>query len=365
MEERLKEKLKQEEKPIDDAKIKHALHGSILTSIGPISIIATELKVADKICDIGARLGIGRNDYKILTGIYAIGSPNEKSPVLVTANYKLTVDKLRMELSGLDLWLLIIDTKGVNVWCAAGKGTFSTEEIIYRMHKCKLKKLVNHNQIILPQLSAPGVSAYEITRITGFKVIYGPVYARDIKEFLKNNCQATEKMRRVSFDLMDRIAVSPIETISTAKYLLLIFVFFVLMQLMVGNGGGIVRVLEYGFMNTLPYATALIIGTILFPILLPILPFRMFSMKALILGVIWSGIVIKYSDVFHYSSSIMTQAGNSLLLTSIISCLGMNFTGSTTFTSLSGVKKETLLTVPVAGIAALTALILMVIEIFK
>jgi len=73
--------------------------------------------------------------------VYAVGTPDENSPVLVTANYKLTVDKLREELHGFNLWILVIDTNGVNVWCAAGKGTFSTEEIICKIQKYKLKEV--------------------------------------------------------------------------------------------------------------------------------------------------------------------------------------------------------------------------------
>ncbi len=309
-------------------------------------------------------MGIGRDDYKVPTGIYAIGSPNEESPVLITANYKLTIDKLRIELDGLNLWILVIDTKGVNVWCAAGKGTFSTEEIIYRINKCKLKKLVTHNQIILPQLSAPGVSAYQITKLTGFKAIYGPVYAKDIKRFLNNSCQATEEMRKVNFSLPERIAVSLLETVRSMKYLPFVFIFFVLMQLLGRANESLIQSMKSGLINTIPYIIAIIIGTILFPILLPILPFRMFSMKASILGIIWSAIVINYSKVFHYDANLMINISNTLLLTSIISYLGMNFTGSTTFTSLSGVKKETLLTVPVLGASTLVGIILMVIDKF-
>lgn len=360
----MKDKIRQKEEIVDDKKIKHLLKGRIETSSGEVNVLTTELMAIDKIRNIGVRLGIGRDDYRVPVGIYAIGAPNEESPVLVTANYKLTVDKLRIELEGLKLWLLVIDTKGVNVWCAAGKGTFSTEEIIYRIQKTKLKKLVTHNQLILPQLSAPGISAYEITRFTGFKVIYGPVYARDIKEFFKNNYEATEEMRRVRFSLLERVVVSPLEAVRTIKYLPFVFIFFLLMQLLEGNDGGVTQALENGLINTVPYAIAVIIGTILVPILLPILPFRMFSMKALILGGIWSVVVIKYSSAFNYDNNFMIYISNSLLLTSIISFLGMNFTGSTTFTSLSGVKKETLLTVPVVVAASLAGVVLMILEKF-
>ncbi|HQL32652.1 MAG TPA: hypothetical protein PK969_05305, partial [Treponemataceae bacterium] len=67
------------------------------------------------------RLGIGRNKASVTPGLYFIGSPGAASPVLVSANYRLSFDALRKELSGIDAWILVVDTRGVNVWCAAGK----------------------------------------------------------------------------------------------------------------------------------------------------------------------------------------------------------------------------------------------------
>lgn len=348
---------------ISDARIRHALNGQIETPIGNIDILTTLLQTKDNIANIGVRLGKDRDDYKVPTGIYAVGQPNNESAVLVTANYKLTIDKLRMMLEGLNLWILVIDTQGVNVWCAAGKGTFSTEEIIYRIQKSKLKKLVTHNQLILPQLGAPGVSAFQITKYTGFKVVYGPVYAKDIKEFLENNYKATKEMRRVGFSLKERITLTPIEAVMGTKYIPIIYLFFVIMQL-IGGVQTINQALLSGLLNTLPYVIAIMIGTIVFPILLPILPFRMFSMKAAILGILWSVIVIIFSENFHFDNSIIISISNLLLLMSIISYLGMNFTGSTTFTSLSGVKKEIKLTVPVMVFSALIGISLMTIKSF-
>jgi hypothetical protein len=84
------------------------------------------------------RWGIGRMNYKVEPGVYSIGTPDDTSPVLVSANYKLTFDKLRGKLSGLDCWLLILDTKGINVWCAAGEGTFGTDELVARIESSGL-----------------------------------------------------------------------------------------------------------------------------------------------------------------------------------------------------------------------------------
>ena len=110
--------------------------------------------------------------------------PGSGSDVFVSANYKLSFDILRAALKGLDAWVLVLDTKGINVWCAAGKGTFGTDELIRRISEAALERVVSHTRVIVPQLGAPGVSASAVQRATGFRVHYGPVEARDIREYL-------------------------------------------------------------------------------------------------------------------------------------------------------------------------------------
>jgi hypothetical protein len=104
----------------------------ISTAIGPVPRIKTDLDFLDLMGTILVRLGISRNNYKVSPGLYAVGSPDSDSIVLVGANYKLSFDTLRRELSGLNAWLLVLDTRGVNVWCAAGKKNFSSEEVIFQ-----------------------------------------------------------------------------------------------------------------------------------------------------------------------------------------------------------------------------------------
>ncbi len=86
-------------------------------------------------------------DYAIDPGLYALGDPDRESPVLVSANYKMSFDDLRSALPGRNLWILVLDTKGINVWCAAGKGTFGTEELVKRIEASHLKEIVSHRSI--------------------------------------------------------------------------------------------------------------------------------------------------------------------------------------------------------------------------
>ena len=133
------------------------------------------------------RWGIRRNHYRVKPGLYAVGAPNERSDVFVTANYKLTFDIVRENLDGLNVWLLILDTKGINVWCAAGKGTFGTKELYAGESRLtSLEKFVIHRRIYLPQLGATGRSGSSCKGVFGdFTVIYGPVRASDIQSFIQ------------------------------------------------------------------------------------------------------------------------------------------------------------------------------------
>jgi CO dehydrogenase/acetyl-CoA synthase gamma subunit (corrinoid Fe-S protein) len=71
--------------------------------------------------------------HHVNPGLYSIGAPDETAPVYVTANYTLSFDALRSALIEIDGYILVLDTLSVNVWCAAGKGTFGTEELVNRI----------------------------------------------------------------------------------------------------------------------------------------------------------------------------------------------------------------------------------------
>jgi hypothetical protein len=250
--------------------------------------------------------------------------------VLVTANYKLTVDSLRKELGGMHAWILILNTFGINVWCAAGKGTFDTNEVVRQIENVNLQSLVAHREVILPQLGAPGVAAHEVRQRTGFKVIYGPVYARDIPAFLANGKQATPNMRRVHFRLQDRVTLIPMELLPSLKLVPAIVGLILIMRLAEGSGTPV------GLLKDLSvYLGAIAMGTIVFQILFPWIPGRSFAWKGWLLGILW----VLLSAVWQHPT-LWAGISNFLVLPVITASLALNFTGATTFTSLSGVQKE-------------------------
>jgi hypothetical protein len=153
-----------------------------------------------------ARWRFKRTGHRVEPGLYALGGPAKDSPVFVSANYTLSFDDLRCALIGQSAYILVLDTKGINVWCAAGKGTFGTDELVQRIQTTRLADVVKHRVLILPQLGAPGVAAHEVQQRAGFKVEYGPVRAADLPAYLQTH-KATAEMRRVRFGLWDHRGV--------------------------------------------------------------------------------------------------------------------------------------------------------------
>ena len=168
---------------------------------GRSPLVSADLTAADRRGTLKVRWSIGRMNYTVDPGLYALGTPDGDSPVLVSANYKLSFDRLRSTMTGRSAWILVLDTKGVNVWCAAGKGTFGTDELVKRIKAARLTEVVNHRRLILPQLGAPGVAGQVIPKETGFRVVYGPVMAEDLPAFLDAGRKATPEMRRKEIPL--------------------------------------------------------------------------------------------------------------------------------------------------------------------
>ena len=327
--------------------------GLVKTPVGPVPRVATALERKDIVGGWKARWGMGRMDYRIPPGLYAVGEPDHNSPVLVSGNYKLSFDSLRRELSPLNLWLIIIDTKGINVWCAAGKGSFGTAELVQRIGKVCLKDLVGHREIILPQLAAPGVSAHKVFKQSGFKVVYGPVRASDIPAFLQMGCKATPHMRQVSFALRERLQVIPVELVSMTKPVLGIFLALLLLNSLVllrdGTFPASAILLGQTLAHVAPFLGAILIGTVLVPVLLPYIPGRAFAWKGFVLGVLWT---LAFVLFIAPAAGWLQMASYFLLLPAIAAFLSMNFTGASTYTSLSGVVKEMSLALPVIVISA-------------
>ncbi|HNW81423.1 MAG TPA: mercury methylation corrinoid protein HgcA [bacterium] len=280
--------------------------------------VSSELSFKDRFSGVMVRLGYRRMHYSVRQGLYAVGNPDSNSPVIVTANYKLTFDVVRKELSGMNLWMLVLNTHGVNVWCAAGKGTFGTGEIARMVKMTKLSTVVLHRNLIVPQLGAPGVAAHRVKELTGFSVVYGPVRIQDLKKFIDSGNVAEISMRTVEFPLVERMKVAPVELVVGWKVVLAVFISAL-----------------FHISSFVPLAGSIVVGIFLFPAVFPFLPFRSFVLKGAVLGLIWAGI----SSLF-FARDIYAVIEFFLIIPPLIAYSGFNLTGSTTFTSPSGVRHE-------------------------
>lgn len=304
-------------------------------------IVESKLAWADRLGALKMRMGFGRENYRVEPGLYRLGAPDRDSDVLVSANYKLSFDMLRKELDGLNLWILVVDTDGVNVWCAAGKGTFGTERVVKSIKEVSLEHLVQHRRVILPQLCAPGVAAHLVKQQTGFKAIFGPILARDIREFLKANYKATAAMRKMVFPMKERAKLIPNDFMYGRKWLIALLLGFFLFAGLDRSGFLFDKMLSTSLFPLLNVFGAYLAGIVLGPLFLNWIPFRPFALK----GAFW-GVVVTLLLRSLFEVSVFVSIGLGLVNISIASFMCMNFTGSSTYTSLSGVQKEMKWAVP-------------------
>jgi hypothetical protein len=334
--------------------INHFVDGFSETTFGQVPIVKTHLKSRDIVGTIRARLGVSRDKYKVAPGFYSVGRPGSESPVLVTANYKLSFDSLRKELHGVDAWILVLDTRGVNVWCAAGKKTFSTEEVIRQVKHVALDKLVTHRELILPQLGAPGVSSHRVKKECGFKVIWGPIKAADIKAFLHNGNKAEVRMRQLTFTIGERVVLIPVELSLIVKPSLAILLGVFLLSGISPDIFSISASWFRGINGALSYLLGVLAGAVIVPAFLPWLPTRKFYIKGILTGV-FAGIIV----ILLLGSRITGLESVTLLLlaTAVSSYAAMNFTGATPYTSPSGVEKEMRQGIPIQIIIVAIAVV--------
>jgi NAD-dependent dihydropyrimidine dehydrogenase PreA subunit len=141
-------------------------------------------------------------------GVRRTGAPGESSPVILTGNYDLTVRRVLRALRGTDAWVVVAPTRGINVWCAASGGHLTTHQVVTALKTSGIEERVRHRRVILPQLAATGVLGREVSRRSGWRVRFGPVYAQDLPRYLAAGAKKSESMRRVHFGLVERLEMA-------------------------------------------------------------------------------------------------------------------------------------------------------------
>jgi hypothetical protein len=319
--------------------------GRINTSAGDVYQVSTTWAWPEFWGQAKSRISAFRMKYIVDPGLYAVGNPDPDSDLFVTANYKLSFDILRRELNGLNAWILVLDTKGINVWCAAGKGTFGTEELVRRIQEVKLDQIINHKRIVVPQLGAVGVSAHRVKQATGFRVHFGPVSAGDIPAYLNSRYRAASEMRKIKFGFVDRLVLTPMEILPMMKkfplFALIVLVLFGLQP------SGILW--KEAWLGGAPFLllgfVTILAGAFLTPLLLPIIPSRAFGIKGWIVGIIFVALSLQVTPLYG-SLSKMLVVFSYLFFPAASSYIALQFTGSTPYTGKHGVEEELKIAVP-------------------
>jgi acetyl-CoA decarbonylase/synthase complex subunit gamma len=298
-----------------------------------VAQVSAKLSWRDHLGSTGVRLGVGRDDYRVPAGLYAVGTPDADAPVLVTANYKLTYDQVRAALAGRSVWLLVLETFGINVWCAAGKGTFGTGELVRRIAATRLSEIVRHRRLILPLLGATGVAAHRVEAQSGFRPHFAGIRISDLPRYLDDGTKVRPEMRELTFSLRERLLLAPVELRGALRKALP----FAAAAFLLGATGDGAFDWRAGLDPVIGLLGAILAGTVVVPLLLPWIPGPSFAGKGAIVGVIWAVVW----GLWHRDEwGILPWLACLTLLPAVASFLALNFTGSTPFTSVSGVRRE-------------------------
>jgi len=140
----------------------------------------------------------------VRSGLYRLGSPTRDSPLFLTCNFYMTFKQVVKALQGRHCWLMVQDTEGWNVWCAADAHIFSAEKAAALMRAYNVDNLLSHKTIVVPRLG--GRIARRLSELTapstiseaasgqGWRVIKGPIAAQDLPAFIKGGLVATRPM---------------------------------------------------------------------------------------------------------------------------------------------------------------------------
>ena len=293
-----------------------------------------------------------RKTFIIEPGLYYTGEDyNIASPLLVTCNYHMTVFWLWRVLRKRSVRILVIDTKGINVWCSASKGQFSAGNIVRQLKRYDDKIIYHSNklEIVLPKLSLSGVSIPKLQSYS-IKPIIGPVYARDLPEFLNNLPLRDRVVDKFEFSFADRFFTLVPSVIQFTKYLVLMFAALFVWHYFFYTGI---------YWQVLPIGILFGIGYI---ILFPLLPTKKFTVKGLTLFLFFGLMMFYYFiNKVHSMDTLTLLFYLSFMSVTAIFC-SLYYTGNSGVSNYSLVKKEIIHFLPVSAIlyaAAITFIIIL------
>ncbi len=119
-------------------------------------------------------------------GVYEIGTPDEKSPVLITSNFSLTyfIVSGEIENSKVPSYLLVKDTEGLSVMTSWAAGKFSADILAPFVKKSEVWNKVKHKKLVIPGYIAAESGGLE-EELPGWEILVGPREGAHIPAYLK------------------------------------------------------------------------------------------------------------------------------------------------------------------------------------
>ncbi len=289
-----------------------------------------------------------RRTYAVAPGLYYTGDHYDlDTPLLVTANYHLSVFLVTRRVRAANARLLVIDTDGINVWCAAGKGRFGNEQILSQIDRYPRKLLTAkiHLSLVLPKFGMSGVDLHAL-RQYGLAPVVGPLYAKDLPDYLSTPPLRHRRVDRVHFGLQSRVFILLPGLIQLTALSALLTAAISLVGYPLGAP---IQLGVIGVVTTLGVA---------YPLLFPLIPARRFAIKGLLLALVIVTVLLSMAFLGAVSLLSMWFAVPFTLAAGIL--VGLEFTGNSAVSNYSRVKREIVLFIPISAlmlVCSLTAFI--------
>ncbi|UCH77857.1 MAG: methyltransferase domain-containing protein, partial [Candidatus Coatesbacteria bacterium] len=284
-----------------------------------VAAVAARWTLGDVLANVASSLTLYSTFFRVAPGLYRLGEPGPEAPLLVTANFTLTFNLVRRALRGRDAYVLVIDSRGINVWCAAGGHKFTTREVALSHRAFRLAEVAHREPMVLPQFAATGVARHKLRADYGVEAAFGPVYVRDFPAYADAGYRKTAAMRLVDWGLAMRMEVTWYFALMNAAVVALPLALF--------------PRLYSPLVVAAVAAISLLLGA-----LFPWLPTRLYSLKGLGAAVLTGVPLLLYKWSTGAGASGLARWGIFLAFAGIL--LGLEFSGNTSISSPSQVRQE-------------------------
>ena len=278
----------------------------------------------------------GKRPYIVMPGLYFTGDTYDKNtPLIVTCNFLSTVVLLCRNISPLNVRLLIVDTDGINVWCSAGKGKFSSQEILNKLNMYERSTITDSGEIelIIPKLSLSGVKLSELKR-NNVRPVIGPVYANKLKQYLEHPPYKDCASDTVNFGIKARAYTVVPTVVQFSKYVIFCAALFFIFD----------NLFKTGFhWQVIPIGAAI---SFFYPLLFPWLAGRRFAVKGISFAFLPSLFLFFLYVRGGISLFLAVFYAAFILGTSIF--LALSYTGNSPVSNYSKVKKEIVTFLPLS-----------------